>query len=64
MARLGCDYGTHRMHDLGRRDKAQRKGFARGYADEPKVEYVARRIDGGIVVIDRLDGRHGNEPPF
>ena len=60
----GWDYGTHRLHDLGRRDKAQRKGFARGEVAERTVEYIARRIDGGIVVIDRLDGQHGEEPPF
>lgn len=64
MAGLGWDYGTHRLHDLGRQDKAQRKGFARGSPDERKVEYIARRIEGGIVVIDRLDGQHDEEPPF
>ncbi len=64
MAGLGWDYGTHRLHDLGGRDKAHRKGFARGDADERKVEYIARRVDGGIVVIDRLDGHYGDEPPF
>lgn len=64
MAGLGWDYGTHRLHDLGRRDKAQRKGFARGDIDERTVEHIARRIDGGIVVIDRLDRQHGEQPPF
>lgn len=64
MAGLGWDYGTHRLHDLGRRAKAQRKGFARGEVAERTVEYIARRIDGGIVVIDRLGGQHGEEPPF
>jgi len=64
MAGLGWDYGTHRLYDLGRREKAQRKGFARGSTDERKVEYIARRIEGGIVVIDRLDGQRGEEPPF
>jgi hypothetical protein len=64
MAGLGWDYGTHRLHDLSKCEKAQRKGFTRGDADERKAEYIARRIDGGIVVIDRLDGRHGEQPPF
>ncbi|MGA0539431.1 VapE domain-containing protein [Neotabrizicola sp. VNH66] len=64
MAGLGWEYGTHRLHDLGRIDKIQRKGFARGDVDECKVEYIARRIDGGIVVIHRFDERHGEEPPF
>ncbi|WP_190323938.1 VapE domain-containing protein [Salipiger aestuarii] len=64
MAGLGWDYGTHRLHDLGVREKAQRKGFARGNTDERKVEYIARRIDGGIVVIDRLDAKRHEEPPF
>lgn len=64
MAGLGWDYGTHRLHDLGQREKAQRKGFAHGNVDERSVEYIARRIDGGIVVIDHLNGQHGEEPPF
>jgi len=64
MAKLEWDYGVHRLHDLGRREKIPRKGFARGDANERKVEYIARRIEGGIVVIDRLDGHHGGEPPF
>lgn len=64
MAGLGWDYGTHRLHDLGRREKAQRKGFARGSTDERKVEYIAHQIEGGIVVIDRLDAQHSGEPPF
>jgi len=64
MAKLGWAYGTHRLYDLGRREKAQRKGFARGNTDERKVEYIARRIDGGIVVIDRLDAQRHEEPPF
>jgi predicted P-loop ATPase len=64
MAGLGWDYGTHRLHDLGRREKGQRKGFAHGSTDERKVEYIACRIEGGVVVIDRLDGQHGEQPPF
>lgn len=64
MVGLGWDYGTHRLHDLGRRDKALRKGFARGNVEERKTEFIARRIEGGIVVIDRLDSQHGEEPPF
>jgi predicted P-loop ATPase len=64
MASLGWDYGTHRLHDLGRREKAQRKGFARGSTEERKVEYIARRIEGGIVVISHVDARPDSEPPF
>ena len=64
MAGLGWDYGTHRLHDLGKLEKAQRKGFARGDADERKTEFIAQRMDGGVVVIVPLDARHGDEPPF
>ncbi len=64
MVRLGWDYATHRLHDLGRRNKALRKGFARGDAEERKVEYIARRIEGGIVVIERLDGNRDEPHPF
>ncbi len=64
MAGLGWDYGTHHLHDLGQREKAQRKGFARGNIDERTVEFIARRIDGGVVVINHLDTPHREEPPF
>lgn len=63
MAGLGWDYGTHRLHDLGKREKAQRKGFARGDADERKTEFIAQRMDGGVIVIVTLDERY-DEPPF
>ena len=64
MTGLGWDYGTHRLHDLGKIEKTQRKGFARGDADERKTEFIARRIDGGMVVIVPLDTRYEDEPPF
>ncbi|MCG6557075.1 hypothetical protein MB818_02610 [Ruegeria sp. 1NDH52C] len=63
MAGLGWDYGTHRLHDLGKREKAQRKGFARGDANERKIEFIAQRMEGGVVVIVPLDVRY-DEPPF
>lgn len=63
MAGLGWDYGTQRLHDLGKLDKAQRKGFARGSAEERKTEFIAQRVDGGVVVIAPLDARY-DEPPF
>lgn len=64
MTGLGWDYGTHRVHDLGMANKEQRKGFARGDADERKAEYIAQRQLGGIVVIARVEGLAGEEPPF
>jgi hypothetical protein len=64
MTVLGWDYGTHRLHDLGKLEKAHRKGFARGGADERKLEYLAQRLNGGAVVIVRLEGLREGEPPF
>ncbi len=64
MAVLGWDYGTHRLHDLGKREKAQRKGFARGSVDERKFEYIAQRVEGGVVIITRFSARRDDEPPF
>lgn len=64
MGGLGWDYGIHRLHDLGKREKAQRRGFARGSSDERKVEHIARRLEAGVVVIDKIDGQHSEEPPF
>lgn len=64
MAGLGWDYGTHRLHDLGRREKVQRKGFARGDGEERKAEYIAQQISGSIVVIVPVGGNGQEEPPF
>jgi len=64
MTVLGWDYGTHRLHDLGKLEKAHRKGFSRGGADERKLEYLAQRLNGGAVVIVRLEGLREGEPPF
>ena len=64
MTGLGWDHGTHRLHDLGKLEKAHRKGFARGGADERKVEYLAQRLNGGAVVIVRVEGLREGEPPF
>ncbi|SHH01669.1 VapE domain-containing protein [Cognatishimia maritima] len=64
MAGLGWDYGTHRLHDLGRLEKAQRKGFARGDAHERKSEFIAQRLDSGLVVIVPFDTERRDEPPF
>ena len=55
---------THRLHDLGKFEKGHRKGFARGGADERKVEYLAQRLNGGAVVIVRVEGLREGEPPF
>lgn len=64
MAELGWAHGTHKLHDFGGREKGNRKGFVRGSPDESKVEYVARRIEGGVVVIQPLARRQGDETPF
>lgn len=64
MAGLGWDYGIHRLHDLSKREWTQRRGFARGNLDERKVEYIAQRTEGGVVVITCLDARPDKEPPF
>jgi predicted P-loop ATPase len=64
MAGLGWDYGTHRLHDLGKREKAQRRGFARGNVEDRKTEFIAQRVEGGVVIITQLSGRHDDEPPF
>lgn len=64
MVGLGWDYGTQRLHDLGKLEKAHRKGFARGTIDERKTEFIAQRIDGGVIVIVPLDTRYDDEPPF
>lgn len=64
MAGLGWEHGAHRLHDLGRGEKIQRKGFARGSPDERKVEFIARRSEGGVVLIDCLGPQWDKEPPF
>lgn len=51
MTTLGWDYGAHRLHDLGRSERTQRKGFARGSPDEQKAEWIAKRIEAGVVIL-------------
>ncbi|MGR3610132.1 MAG: VapE domain-containing protein [Sulfitobacter sp.] len=63
MAGLGWDYGTHRLHDLGKFKKTQRKGFARGGVDERKTEYISQRTENGAFVIVPLYTQN-KVPPF
>lgn len=64
LAGLGWGYGTHRLHDLGKRQKTPRKGFACGSAEERKTEYICQRIEGGIVVVTQLHDQIDEEPSF
>lgn len=64
MAGLGWRDGTHRLYDLGKLEKTQRKGFARGSAGESKTEFIAQRLDGGVVVIVPVDVHNDHETPF
>lgn len=65
MAALGWEYGTHRLHDLGRTRRTQRKGFACGTPNERKVEWIAKRGEGGIAVLVRAgEGESDGASPF
>lgn len=64
MEDLGWETGTHRLFDLAQSEHTQRKGFARGSADERKVEYVAERKLGGAVAIVPASRQTLQEPPF
>lgn len=64
MTKLGWEYGTQRLHDLSGRVKTQRKGFARGGDDDRKREFIAKRMDGGGVVLLPVRGASDDEPPF
>lgn len=64
MTALGWEYGTHRLYDLGRTGRSSRKGFARGNPDEQRVEWVAKRIDGGIPVLEAVGKPTGASSPF
>ena len=64
MDRLGWEYGSHRLRDLGQTSNVPRKGFARGTEEERKVEWIAKRVDGGIAVLVRLGESADNDMPF
>lgn len=64
MTTLGWEYGTQRLHDLGGKVKTQRKGFARGGDGDRKREFIAKRMDGGVVVLVPVRGVPDDEPPF
>ena len=55
MNRLGWEYGTHRLYDLGRTVRTQRKGFAHGDEVGHKAEWIAKRVESGIVALVQAD---------
>ncbi|MEQ8657166.1 MAG: virulence-associated E family protein [Hyphomicrobiales bacterium] len=65
MDRLGWEEKTNRLHDLSQREKTQRRGFARGTPDERKTEWLARRVENGVVTLFRIDDSASDEnSPF
>lgn len=55
MDRLGWEERTNRLHDLSQREKTQRRGFAKGTPDERKTEWLARRVENGVVTLFCID---------
>lgn len=55
MGRLGWEEKTNRLHDLSQREKTQRRGFAKGAPDERKTEWLARRVENGVVTLVCVD---------
>jgi predicted P-loop ATPase len=65
MNRLGWEYNSFRLHDPGLGGMSPRKGFGRGSEDERKVEWVARRGEGGTPTLDRAKADLPEaSPPF
>ncbi|PWJ81660.1 DNA primase RepB-like protein [Pseudaminobacter salicylatoxidans] len=65
MARLGWEDRTNRLYDLAQREQTQRRGFARGRLDERKVEWLAKRGEGGMTTLVPLTNPAAQkEPPF
>lgn len=65
MDRLGWEEKTNRLHDLSQREKTQRRGFARGTPEERKTEWLARRVENGVVSLFRIDDSASDEDsPF
>ncbi|MCZ4291348.1 virulence-associated E family protein [Hoeflea alexandrii] len=55
MDRLGWEEKINRLYDLSQREKTQRRGFARGTADERKTEWLARRVENGVATLFCID---------
>nr|WP_108461820.1 hypothetical protein [Devosia naphthalenivorans] len=64
MVALGWAYGTYRLYDLGRTQRSARKGFWRGNSDEQKTEMIAKRIEGGVVVLEAVVDKTVEGSPF
>lgn len=64
MDRLGWEEKTNRLHDLSQREKTQRRGFARGTQEERKTEWLARRVENGVVTLFRIDDSASENSPF
>ena len=56
MDRIGWEEKTNRLYDLSRREKIQRRGFAKGTPDEHKTEWLALRVENGVVTLVCVDG--------
>lgn len=54
MGRLGWEEKTNRLFDLAQTERTQRRGFARGSMDERKTEWLAKRVEGGVVTLGRV----------
>ena len=63
MDSLGWEEKTNRLHDLSQQEKTQRRGFAKGSQGERKTEWLAKRIDKGVVTLARVDGPASEEEP-
>ncbi len=65
MDRLGWVENIYRLHDLAQIEKKPRRGFAMGTPDERKTEWLAKRLELGVVTLLPVDGSvPENEPPF
>lgn len=65
MDRLGWTYCTQRLHDLGRSEATQRKGFAKGATEDRKTEWIAVSDRNGIVTLSKVEkGGENDAVPF
>jgi len=64
MEGLGWEAGKQRLFDLTGTSRDPRQGFARGTPKEREEEWIAKKVEGGLVALVPVDARKGSDTPF
>lgn len=64
MERLGWEAGKQRLFDLTGTSRDPRQGFARGTPKEREAEWIAKKVESGLIALVPVDAKKGDSTPF